>query len=141
MDELHSEIKLELINYYDYLKSDIDIVAQKKLLPNEKGTVNVKNEQKILDLYKHLIDNTNEIFELSCKQLDVYFARLKNGVEILTKKSEIKRKAIKNFCHFAENNLLNNEFKNENQLGLFLTFDWHLDENQINYIRFFFKFI
>jgi hypothetical protein len=134
-NKLHGEIKLELINYYDYLKSDIDIVAQNKLLQIEKGEVNPRNKQKILNLYKHLIDKSNEIFESSCKSLDDYFARIKNHNGNLDEKTQIKRREIKNFCYFIENSVLNNDFKNENQLGLFISFDWFLDENQVNYIR------
>jgi hypothetical protein len=133
-NKLHTEIKLELMQYYDYLKSDIDIEAQSKLLLIEKGLL-ITNKQKLLNLYKHLIENANDIFESSCKQLDVYFSKIRNAADELNDKSLIRRKAIKTFCYFTPNRLLNNEFKNENQLGLFISYDWYLDENQMNYIR------
>ncbi len=50
-------------------------------------------------------------------------------------KEEIKMIALKSYCAFYPNPKLNDNIKFLNPLGVFVSTDWYLNENQLNYLR------
>ena len=79
---LLSQVKFDLINYYDSIKSEIDIISQESMLSyeNKQKTELIHNKTKNLDdikqltlLNKELIDKVETIFNLNCQQVDNYY--------------------------------------------------------------------
>lgn len=136
MMKLKSDIKLDLINYYDSIKFEIDIIAQKQLSTNEKSSSNLKNEQEnLIELNKYLIERVDCLFDSNCIQIDEYFSKITNRNENDAKEN-VKINALKNYCSFISNACLKKEYKNKNQIGLLIITDWYLDQNQLNYIKY-----
>jgi hypothetical protein len=133
------EIKLDLINYYDILKSEIDIIAQESMIALERDSQSSdKNKwQEIVDLNKELIDIVESIFNSNCKQIDDYF--LSNKRLNKMDKEAVKTIALSTFCTFISNYNLRNDYRNKNALGLLIVCDWYLDENQLNFVKYYLR--
>jgi hypothetical protein len=128
------EIKLDLINHYDTLRSEVDIKAQEELMFNHKCLTEA-GKQDIINLNLDLIKKLDYIFDLNCKQIDEYFTNTPQQEIEKLDKEEIKALALKHYCAFVSNNVLKNEFKNKNPLGVFIVSDWYLNQNQLDFIR------
>ena len=159
---LHSKsnIKQNLIKYYDTTKSDIDIAAQQILCndlyisnnhendnddeqsPLESNTIKIndpiKKREKILDINKKLINLVEVMFENNMKEIDRYFVNIEkehtmtntaNNIE------DIKLKSLTSYCIFISRDKLKDEFKRLVTLGILITTDWFLDDNQIYFLR------
>lgn len=125
---LKAEIKLDLINYYDTIKFDIDIKAQELLL-NESVEENVRND--ILKLNMDLIDRVEDIFAENLKVINKYFDQ-ENNLKSSLDKEKIKMDALPSYCYYLNVDFLR---KKINLLGILVISDWYLDKNQINYLR------
>jgi hypothetical protein len=160
-----SNIKLDLIKYYDATKSDIDIVAQEQLCndPNpsnntqspsslENDTLNlnnpIKKKERIFHINKNLINLVEVMFENNIKEIDRYFANIEkehtnsttnNNNDTtsnnLNDRENIKLKVLTSYCLFISRDKLKDEFKRLVTLGILIITDWYLDENQINFLR------
>jgi hypothetical protein len=140
--ELKAQIKLDLIEYYDGIKSEIDISSQEKLLDLEKDIYNDKKcekREKVNKYNSQFIETVENNFNLNCKEIDDYF---KNEMEyFIEDKEEIKRKALKNYVAFINLNEFYDKVIDENIVGMLIKVDWYLDENQINFLCVFFKIL
>jgi hypothetical protein len=129
------EIKLDLIAYYDGVKSEIDISAQEKLILIEKGLLEVDKRSKIVALNIDFIVIVEEYFKLNCKQIDEYFANHQDEIQIeCDTKETIKMRALKHYCAFVELTKIFGDVSDEKLVGLLICSDWYLDENQIKFM-------
>ena len=132
LNKLQSEIKVDLINYFDGLKFDIDIKAQ-EILCNDSLADYYK--EHIVKLNMDYIDKIDEIFNQNIYFINDFF---ENKQSIITDcpelfdKEKLKMKLINKYCYFINNDLLK---KKINPIGLLIITDWYLDENQINYLK------
>jgi hypothetical protein len=137
--KLKSDIKLDLINYYDSIKFEIDIIAQKQLIVFEKNSPNLKHEREnLIVLNKYLIEKIEFLFDSNCYQINEYFSKINDDYDDENQfffKENVKINALKNYCAFLSNANLKKEFKDRNQIGLLVLTDWYLDENQLKYIK------
>ena len=70
---LKTEIKNDLMFYYDTIQSEIDIEVQRQILKLEKSGLmrNINAENKILiEKNEFLIDQVKAIFDVSINQID-----------------------------------------------------------------------
>ena len=143
---LLSQVKFDLINYYDSIKSEIDIISQECMLSyeNKQKTELIHNKTKNLDdikqltlLNKELIDKVETIFNLNCQQVDNYYNYLSSTKlkENCFEKELFKKNALKNYCCFIDSKKLTKILKNSNQIGILVIADWYLDASQLNYLK------
>jgi hypothetical protein len=135
---IKSDIKVELIDYFDEIKTEIDINGQEKLLYCDKDEEYCRdiNKNYLLSLYNFLIQRVDSIIDSTCADINEYFLNEENFQDIYeSNKEEIKANGIKKFCYFLSNDLLKMEYKDVNPIGLFICCDWYLDDNQRNYIK------
>jgi hypothetical protein len=125
---IKGEIKLDLIRYYDTLRSDVDLIAQEEIIYNKNQTV--------IEINLDLIKKIDFIFNLNCKQIDEFFTKTsEQDIEQLDKE-DIKALVLTQYCSFVSNKVLNKNYKNKNDLGVFITSDWYLNPNQLDFIRY-----
>jgi Leucine-rich repeat (LRR) protein len=132
LNKIKSDIKSDLINYFDGLKFDIDIKAQ-EILCNESLADYFK--EHILKLNMDLMDKIDEIFNNNMNLVNNYFESHKPSAsenQESLDKEKMKMKIINSYCYFINNDLLK---KKINPLGLLIITDWYLDDNQINYLK------
>lgn len=129
--EFQDKIKKDLINYYDSMKFTIDIKVQ-ELLKLECYKQDLK--YKLLDENNYLIeqidrilnsnlDDVRNFFEKWDEEKDLEISEFDNATE------EIKKRALNNY-------IINIKYKNQEILGLYMEFEWYIDENQLNFIRY-----
>jgi hypothetical protein len=146
-----SNLKINLIKYYDATKSDIDIAAQELLCnvnnidiigknaqsPSQNDPI--KRREKILDINKNLINFVEIMFENNIKEIDKYFANIEkehtNNNNNNINREDINMKSLTCYCIFISRDKLKDEFKRLVMLGILIITDWYLDENQINFLR------
>jgi hypothetical protein len=133
--ELKAQIKFELIQYYDKIKSEIDISAQIKLVDIEKSICKDDNGEKIKKIHIYnaqFIETVDNFFNLNCQEIDDFFKN--NHLIYLMDIEEIKKKALKCYVAFFSLNKLNDELLDEQIIGILISVDWYLDQNQINFL-------
>ena len=140
ISQLKRDTKLDLINYYDTIKSEIDINAQETLLIFEKSRSlleicgeNENLEKEIIELNKEQIDHVENIFNKNCREIDD-FSLICNSV-LLANREDVKTSALKNYCTFISNKSLKKNLKNKNRIGILIVSDWYFNENQVKYIK------
>jgi hypothetical protein len=133
---IKSDIKAELIYYFDEIKTEIDINAQTKFSHTDDDYFEETNKIQFFSIYNFLIQKVDSIFDSSCNDINSYFLDRENFQNIYeSNKEDIKTQGIKNFCFYLSNDFLKLEYKDINPIGLFINCDWYLDENQRNYIK------
>jgi hypothetical protein len=128
---LRGELKLFLIEYFDGVQFEIDIEAQKLLEKLEDGS---QKREAVLKMNLDMVDKVKEIYEKNSKAVDDYF----NSREQLETNNleELKSIILNGFCIFYS--------KEDNDwtciiMGMLIVTDFYLDQNQLNYLRCFFK--
>ena len=132
------EIKKELINYYDIIKSEIDIKSQLLLIEYSMGIYSsIINKDKLMSINMKLIEIANDLFGKNMNQINDFFYSCLNNSENskIKNKDDIKSKALKNYCVFVRNENLREEFKTKYPLGLILLLDWYLTEKQTEFVK------
>jgi hypothetical protein len=133
---IKSDIKSELIDYFDEIKIEIDIDAQKKLMYIDEFCGDI-NKNYFLSLYNYLIQKVDSIFNSSCNDIDDFIKSENFQNKFYESNKElIKTNGIKNFCFYLSNDFLKLEYKDINPIGLFIVCDWYLDDNQRDYIKY-----
>ena len=129
---LRGQLKLYLIDYFDGVKYDIEIQAQKLLLKLEEGS---KMREDVLNMNLRMVDMVKEIHDKNSKAIDDYFDS-REQVEI-NDFEELKGIILNGFCIFY--NKEDNFWLDDKLLiGKLIVTDWFLDQNQLNYLRFLF---
>lgn len=140
INTINGQIKLDLINYFDTVKSEIDISALKVLdsiesLSNKSDVLN-----NVYKLNQEMIDIVNEIYENNAKCVNDFFRFSSTDDEMMRfpiNKSieEIKRAVFNGYCFYINGESLKKQFRDGNLLGLLITSDFYLDENQLNFLK------
>jgi hypothetical protein len=121
--KIKSEIKTDLINHYDLIKSEIDYLIHKKS----------ENIERID--YSKLIQLCDKIFNFNMEQVNQYFD--KNKFEKNYKKLNkeiVKEKILTKYCIFIGSEQFQRNLKNF-LIGHLIITDWYIDENQFNFLK------
>lgn len=151
-DGIKGELKSELIEYYDLVKTEIDIQAQKQLLELDNLLMNddtqkinhidmndIENKRKeILKINIEFIKYVDELFDKNMNEINCYFTEnCPSNMDILNKE-EIKSNVLKNYCVFVCNDYLKNDLKDLYLIGVLLITDWYLNKNEVQYLKYVF---
>ena len=141
---LKSEIKIDLIHYFNEVKSEIDIIAQETLntidLNKEKNGTNdseiSSTKEKLLRINTNLVDLVEKIYNEDTIIIEKYFSNnIQNIDSVSTNKEKINASELIGYCLFVNKTNLKNELKQKVTLGVLVVTDWYLDQNQRNFIR------
>jgi hypothetical protein len=156
-------LKKWIIDYFDYVINKIDLETELILLnDSELRNQHDKIEQinKIRKSFISLVENI-QIYNLKqyemnksdlMAKLDKYFYlitnlhssndnKINNKDDLAEKKlTDIKRSLFKEHCVYVEKDVLDVLFKKEFLLGALIITDSYLDENFVDYLRFYFLF-
>ncbi len=122
--ECKNEIINDLNKYYESLRLEVD----KKKLDIQTDQTNIKDESKYLN------DQINKFLESNLNNINDYFddfdqiSLVNENVDIQIKE-DIKKDAIKNY-------LICVKHSDYQEWGLFLEFEWYIDQNEQIFIEF-----
>jgi hypothetical protein len=125
-----SELKQNLIKYYDIVKSEIDIRAQEYLINKKLDEATVKH---ILEINLNLIEKCDQILDKTLKQTNDYFNLNSNEFD------QDENDYIDQSCIFIRNDQLNKHFP-KLPIGLLILFEWYLSPSLECFIRYFISF-
>jgi hypothetical protein len=155
--EVKEKIKRDLINYYDSLKSDIDIDIQETLIKESTLNENLKNE--LIEINKKLIDKVDLNLNQSMDEINKYFSSLLQLTSLFSNINDlnnffddshgiflnnsnkidltsIKMTALNKYCIYINRAKINAKFANGKfPIGILISFDWYPTENQLNYAK------
>ena len=129
---LKGQLKLFLIEYFDGVKFEIDIQAQKLLEKLEDGS---KMREEVLKMNLDMLEKVKKIYEKNSKAVDDYFDS-RDQVET-NDLEELKAIIFNGFCVFyskKDNFWLDRTLL----LGMLIVTDWYLDQNQLKCLKYFF---
>ena len=139
---MKSTLKKEIIDYYDFVKSEIDIKSQEILCNQNIDDVKKKD---ILDIYANMINQCECLFEKNIDEINDYFENhnITDGeYDSVDDAENIKANVLSCYCSFIQNNLLKDHMRLKNKIGILFITDWYLDRNQLNYLKYvLFEFI
>lgn len=139
---MKSTLKKEIIDYYDFVKSEIDIKSQEILCNQNIDDVKKKD---ILDIYANMINQCECLFEKNIDEINDYFENhnITDGeYDCVDDAENIKANVLSCYCGFIQNNLLKDHMRLKNKIGILFITDWYLDRNQLNYLKYvLFEFI
>jgi hypothetical protein len=123
------EVKRDFIEYFDKVKSEVDIKAQQLM---KDGWA------EVLEVNLKMIESVEKLFEANMTRLndlDVLATIRPNEITGQYDKDAIKADLANGFCVFIRREELDESIKIDNPIGLLIETDWYLDENQLNYIK------
>lgn len=148
--KLKSDLKTELMNYYDKLKFNVDIKSQEDLKDDK---INEEDKTKLIEENIHLVEQIDRVCDSNLSDINDYFEnKFDNEIDLLISSSQRKFKTKKG-QRFSESN--QNVLENESELkkeikkmalksyliciqhlshrryGLHCEFDWFVDENHL----------
>jgi hypothetical protein len=129
--EIEEKLKNDLIDYYDSLKFDIDIKAQAHELLNQES---LKQDQtnKLFEENVYLVEQIDRVLNSNLNDISHFFENWNyHSLEINFFENfheEIKKKALKSY-------IISIKYKNHDLFGLYLEFEWYIDQNQLNFIK------
>jgi Leucine-rich repeat (LRR) protein len=124
-NNLKAEIKSGLLSHYDSIKSQMDVFGQSTLL-SESIFNNKSEKEEFKKNYLKIIKTIDSICDCNMIEINNYFTN--NSLE---NKETICRKIITKYCLFIDRTSI----VKEDSFAVFLTFDWHLNENESNYVK------
>jgi hypothetical protein len=131
LNKLKEELKIETIDYYDNLKNKIDLKAQSLMLNDDN--LNEKDKKEILEENIFLIEQIDRVFNSNLNDLNQIFQNQNivpiNDDQSMINKEEIKKRAFKNYLVCIENEYYP-------RFGIHFEFEWYIDENQLNFIKY-----
>jgi hypothetical protein len=135
--KLKSELKQELIDYYNKLKSEVNTKSLKLLKNNtqiSKEKRDSVNEEKI-----YLIKQIDRVCDSNLDDLEQLFETLDNNRQTLSftadndnesiTKNEIKKRILNNYLIFVNHGNYSTKYG-----GILFEFQWFLDQNQQNFM-------
>jgi hypothetical protein len=138
--DLKRDIKIELIEYYDKMKSEIDIKGFQLLndrvccRTNDQKT-NFNEQLEIIELNEKLATKIDSVLDRNLNEINEYF---KNDLVTIIDKVSVKKHALKSYLvYFLFDEAMNHLFRKLDKygFGLLLEFDCYLDENQMSYVK------
>ncbi len=151
--KIKAEMKKEVLNYYDEIKSEIDISGQllltrldksKKTSPINAPVDGLVNEETygiekadVLVIYDSMIKKVDQVCESNLTELNIYFKNIsENNISHLSR-IDIKEKFLKYKLIYFKPSELNDESNELDlyDLGLLIYYESSLNDNQLSYIR------
>jgi hypothetical protein len=151
--KIKAEMKREVLNYYDEIKSEIDISGQllltrldksKKTSPINALVDGLVNEETygiekadVLVIYDSMIKKVEQVCESNLTELNLYFKNIsENNISHLSR-IDIKEKFLKYKLIYFKPSELNDESNELDlyDLGLLIYYESSLNDNQLSYIR------
>lgn len=129
--DFKSMISLDLMNCYNKIKYDLDKDVKSKL--SDYSTDDILREM-IINLNRKICIKINKAIELNMLELNQFFTSNTSSLKS-NDKEHMKMLFIKSFCYYLPNITLNSNLQQNNGIGMFISTDWYLDCNQINYIK------
>ena len=122
-------LKNEIIDYYDLIKSDVDLKTQLKLILKKEKLGN--NREIFMNNYKILIDKIENLLSSSLNQLNTYFSSFEFSNTFLKPndiKEQIKSDAVKCHCVYLPTQIVNNDNNDTSLdgLGKLIVTNWYL---------------
>lgn len=137
IEEFLFKFKKKFIERNDEYTFTIDIVGQKELNKLIAEHVDDKDVKNLTQQYALIIKLVKIIFDKSLDELNDFIRNLNNNeneIDIEDLDSFIKE-IISSSCFYMSNYDLNYICVDRNRLGIFITFDWYMNENQYNFLR------
>lgn len=149
-----NDLKKDVINYYDEIKSEIDISGQLVLIKLEKSkmaspinddsehnddlVINDIDRQEVVEIYEKMILKVDQTCNSNLIEIDSYFNKEISSLNLsCLSKDEIRRKCLRNNLIYFRPIDLNDESSEMDlyDLGLLIYYESFMDDNQLNYIR------
>ena len=128
--KVKGEIKLDLINHYDWIKSELDYLIHKKVAKIEEK--NCKQAQSVD--YNKLIELCDKIFNINLNQVNEYFNTNKFENFKKADKEKIKEKIFTKYCIFFGSDKFQKNFSNY-LIGYIILSNWYIDENLCKFFK------
>jgi hypothetical protein len=125
------ELKKSLIDYYDRIKSEIDIEVQLQLLKIDYQ----KERDKLLKINLVLVNECDRLCDANMKEINA---------AALTKATLDEQEVIRHHCAYKPyKNVYHKKryrsiYHKKPSIGLLIVTDWFLDENQLKFLHVFF---
>jgi hypothetical protein len=133
---IKSEIKKELIDYYDSITNKLDIRAQQLLTLFEQENDNYDGVKKINQKYNNLLKKIESCLNSNLDEINNYFDSFKREIDNKTiDKNYLKQNVLSSYLIYIEFDILEDKYKNIHELGVVIDCDWILKDNELNYIR------
>ena len=138
---LKEDIKKQLIEYYERIKSEIDIKGF-ELLESLSKRRNAKDRDNtsfiIIKLNEYLVNQIDSHLDKNLNEINEYFnSDLIKNLNT-SNQEDVKRNVLKSYLiYFDFNESMNYLIKQLDKygFGLLFEFEWYLDENEQNYVK------
>ena len=141
INNLKEDIKKQLIEYYERIKSEIDIKGF-ELLESLSKRRNAKDRDNtsfiIIKLNEYLVNQIDSHLDKNLNEINEYFnSDLIKNLNT-SNQEDVKRNVLKSYLiYFDFNESMNYLIKQLDKygFGLLFEFEWYLDQNQQNYVK------
>ena len=140
INNLKEDIKKQLIEYYERIKSEIDIKGFELLESLSKRNAKDRDNTSfsIIKLNEYLVNQIDSHLDKNLNEINEYFnSDLIKNLNT-SNQEDVKRNVLKSYLiYFDFNESMNYLIKQLDKygFGLLFEFEWYLDENQQNYVK------
>lgn len=138
--ELKRNIRIELYNYFEGIKNEIDVSTQKALGLLEDSNTDVKVVE-LLDLNEKLALVVDNISRQSFAQVEDFFRANLQLSDIVSDQdsldcyeNDLKRKVLRGYCCFIPGCDLG--FQSAHGVGVLVTSDWFMSQEEMDFVRY-----
>ena len=137
---LKEDIKKQLIEYYERIKSEIDIKGFELLESLSKRNAKDRDNTSfsIIKLNEYLVNQIDSHLDKNLNEINEYFnSDLIKNLNT-SNQEDVKRNVLKSYLiYFDFNESMNYLIKQLDKygFGLLFEFEWYLDENEQNYVK------
>ena len=140
INNLKEDIKKQLIEYYERIKSEIDIKGFELLESLSKRNAKDRDNTSfiIIKLNEYLVNQIDSHLDKNLNEINEYFnSDLIKNLNT-SNQEDVKRNVLKSYLiYFDFNESMNYliEQLDKYGFGLLFEFEWYLDQNQQNYVK------
>ena len=140
INNLKEDIKKQLIEYYERIKSEIDIKGFELLESLSKRNAKDRDNTSfiIIKLNEYLVNQIDSHLDKNLNEINEYFnSDLIKNLNT-SNQEDVRRNVLKSYLiYFDFNESMNYLIKQLDKygFGLLFEFEWYLDENQQNYVK------
>ena len=142
---LKSEIKKGLIDDFDTIKSELDIIGQ-QLLHKLNLEIEPEKHSNVLAVYKEMMSMIDLIFNSTMNDVSSYFSILEKNEQgtnsTMQSKEQILKSSLKDHLLYFKPDSLSKEYRKLDSIGLGILFHFrfYLNVNEMNFIRYLLNF-
>lgn len=130
-----ANLKKDLIEYYDQIKFAIDMKVQNLLVNIENSQTGIPDEKDyILKINFEMINIIEKIESFNMDQINLHFSNQYH--DNLNNQEDLKFRILRNHCFYIKESELCNQLRKKCIIGILVTADWYLNEEEIEYIRY-----